>query len=100
MKRACDLCGKHDHTVKNCQRVVRAYVSYADTVKRTSGKGQPVSTQMLSDCPERPEEEVVAEEEEPHLDIEEEVETAGGSRGPVLAEVIIEMEKEVESLVG
>lgn len=76
-----------------------AYVLYADANKHTSENGQPVSAQVLSDSLERLEEEVVAEEEEAHLDIEEEAEPAGDSGGPVL-EVIAETEKEVESLVG
>lgn len=56
-----------------------AYVFYADAVKRTSENGWPVSAQVLSDSPERPEEEGVADEEEAHLYIEEEGWGVGGS---------------------
>lgn len=78
IKRACDICGQRDHTVKNCPKVRRAYVSYAEAVRRTAESGRPVSTQVLSDSPERQEEEeeevVVEEEESGHLGVEERVE--------------------------
>lgn len=97
VKRACDVCGQRDHTVKNCSKVRRAFVSYAEAVKRTSESGRPVSTQVLSDSPERQEEEVEIEDKESgHLEVEERAEEPTTSAEPVLVEDGVEVEREVE----